>query len=126
MTTTSLVMSEKQWQQRIVEFAEWHHWRCFHPYDSRRSTAGWPDLAFVRRGRLVLAELKTDTGKVSPAQREWLGDLSAVVGIEVFVWRPSDWPTVQAVLGAESDIDLFRGAAKMTAQARIATFGRST
>jgi hypothetical protein len=91
-------MSEAQWQQRILDLAAFRRWRVFHPYDSRRSSPGWPDLALVRDGRLVMAELKSETGRLTTAQRSWLADLSAVPGLEVFVWRPSDWPRVLEVL----------------------------
>ena len=85
-------------QSRVVDLARLRGWRHFHAYSSRRSTAGWPDLALVRTGRLLLAELKTQTGQVRPEQRQWLADLGTVAGVEVHLWRPSDWPTVQAVL----------------------------
>jgi hypothetical protein len=91
-------LSESAWQQRVVDLAQLRGWRTFHPYDSRRSAAGWPDLALVRRGRLVLAELKAEAGRVSAEQRAWLTDLGACPGVEVHLWRPSDWPAVQQVL----------------------------
>lgn len=96
--TDPLRLTEKQWQQRVVGFARLHRWRTFHALDSRGSTPGWPDLAMVRRGRFVLAELKTATGRVSPAQQDWLTDLAACPGAEVHLWRPSDWPRVQETL----------------------------
>jgi hypothetical protein len=91
-------MSERDRQQRVLDLAALRGWRAFHPHDSRRSTAGWPDVAAVRRGRLVLAELKAEAGRVSAEQRAWLVDLSACPGVEVHLWRPSDWPAVQQVL----------------------------
>lgn len=91
-------LSERDWQQRVVDLAHLRGWKHFHAYSSRRSTAGWPDLAMVRTGRLVLAELKTERGQVSAEQRQWLDLLGTVAGAEVHLWRPSDWPTVQQVL----------------------------
>ncbi len=91
-------LSEKAWQQVVLDLAGWRGWRRYHTFDSRRSTAGWPDLALVRRGRLLLVELKTERGRVTPQQARWLADLSACPGIEVHVWRPSAWPSVQEVL----------------------------
>lgn len=91
-------MSERDWQQRVLDLAALRGWRTFHAYDSRRSAPGWPDLALVRRGRLVLAELKAEAGRVSCEQRQWLDDLGACAGVEVHLWRPSDWPAVQQVL----------------------------
>src|SRR5665213_1045292 len=91
-------MTEAQWQRKVVDLATYCGWLSYHPYDSRRSTAGWPDLAMVRKGRLVLAELKSEHGRVTPEQRQWLAALSACPGTEVFVWRPSQWADVQRVL----------------------------
>lgn len=93
-------MTEAQWMTRVLDTAAWHGWRCYHPFDSRRSTPGWPDLTMVRRGRLVIAELKTASGRVTPAQREWLADLSACPGVETYLWRPEDWPTVKKTLAS--------------------------
>lgn len=95
------LLTERQWQQQVLELAQWLGWRCFHPYTSVRSTPGWPDLAMVRSGRAIFAELKTERGKVTPAQRDWLADLGAVPGVEAYLWRPRHWEDVQCVLRAE-------------------------
>jgi VRR-NUC domain-containing protein len=55
------------------------------------------DLTLVR-DRVVWVELKTETGKVSAAQREWLDALKAA-GAEAYIWRPSDLERVGQVLG---------------------------
>jgi hypothetical protein len=89
--------SEKEWQWRVVNFAEAHGWKYYHTYDSRRSPEGFPDLVLLRPGRIVVAELKTDKGKVTAAQQEWLEAWQAA-GAEVYVWRPSMWAEVQEVL----------------------------
>jgi hypothetical protein len=88
------VLSEKAWQAMVVQLAALTGWRTFHPYDSRRSAAGWLDLVLVRGPDLVFAELKTDRGRVTSAQAEWIDALRAA-GQEVVVWRPADWPTVE-------------------------------
>jgi len=94
-------LTEAQWQRRVIDLAGWCGWLAYHPFDSRRSTAGWPDLALVRDGRLVLAELKSEAGRVSPEQRTWLAELSSVAGVETYLWRPSDWPKVQKTLAMD-------------------------
>lgn len=65
---------------------------------SRKSKAGLPDLILVRRGRCIFAELKTEKGKLRPAQADWVAELEAVEGVEVYVWRPSMWDTIAGVL----------------------------
>lgn len=91
-----LAISEKEWQAQVVEVARTMGWKHYHPYLSIYSPKGWPDLALVRE-RFILAELKTQTGKVSSSQQEWLDALSAA-GVEVYVWRPSDLDEVVSVL----------------------------
>lgn len=62
---------------------------CYHTHNSRRSEPGWPDLAIVGN-RLILRELKTETGRLRPEQQGWIESLDAA-GVDVAVWRPSDW-----------------------------------
>jgi hypothetical protein len=89
-------MTEREWQTQVVEAARLLGWSVYHTHDSRRSEPGWPDLALVR-DRLVMAELKTDTGRVSDDQRRWLDMLDAA-GVETYLWRPKDMDEVLSVL----------------------------
>lgn len=91
-------VSEKEWQAQVVRLAELHGWWAYHPYDSRRSTPGWLDLTLIRPPRFVVAELKTEAGRVSRAQWTVIDLLAECPGVEVFVWRPSDWPEVERTL----------------------------
>lgn len=90
--------SERDFQAMVVEIAQLLGWTTYHTFDSRRSDAGFPDLVLVRGDRLVFAELKSATGRVSAAQAAWLDQLRVVPGVEVFLWRPADWPTIEATL----------------------------
>ena len=95
--------TEKQFQAAVVEYAKLCGWLVYHPYDSRRSTAGFKDLTMVRNGVLVMAELKTDIGRLTSAQMEWHNLLldverKAPSAVTVKVWRPSDWPDIEATL----------------------------
>jgi hypothetical protein len=53
---------------------------------------------------MVIAELKAEKGRLSPAQRHWLAELEMVAEqascVRVFLWRPSSWPDIERVLGA--------------------------
>ena len=102
-------VTEKEFQQTVVDFARLRGWRTYHTHDSRRSDAGFPDLVMVRGDRLVFAELKTEKGRLSAAQEQWREALAAMgeqVGdpdvwppqVGAFVWRPSNWPVIEAVL----------------------------
>ncbi len=76
-------------------------WLVYHTYDSRNSTPGFPDLVLIRPPRLIVAELKTETGRVTDEQKLWLENFKAVPMVETYVWRPSDWKKVEAVLQRE-------------------------
>lgn len=89
-------MTEKEWTAQVVELARTLGYKRYHTYRSKHSESGWPDEALVR-DRLILAELKRESGKVSDAQQQWL-DALAGAGQEVYLWRPSDLEEVGLVL----------------------------
>jgi hypothetical protein len=93
-------MTEAEWTAKIREIAALYNWFTYHTHNSKFSEKGWPDfvLGHPRRRRTIFAELKTETGKLSDAQRVWLTHLTAC-GFETALWRPSDMDTVLAVLG---------------------------
>jgi hypothetical protein len=96
--------SEAAFQAAIVELAHLAGWATFHVYDSRRSAAGWPDLILCQPPRLLAVELKSAHGRLRREQRAWLDRLAAC-GIQVRVWRPSDWPAIEReLLQAECDV----------------------
>ena len=94
--------TEAGFQCAVIELATLLGWKVFHVYDSRRSEAGYPDLTCVKGQRIIFAELKTDVGRVRPAQREWLAALAGVPGVLACVWRPRDWQAIQAALMGET------------------------
>ena len=92
-----LLLSEKQLQSQIVQYAKLRGWRVYHTYDSRRSTAGFPDLVLVRDNHLIFAEIKSNRGKVTPEQRSWIEALTRTQ-CEIHVWRPDDWDYIETLL----------------------------
>src|SRR5205085_1848486 len=88
--------TEKGFMATLKQFAELHGWSWYHTRDSRRSPEGFPDVVLVRE-RVIYAELKTDVGKLTLAQKEWLSRLRAA-GQEVYIWRPCMWPEIEATL----------------------------
>jgi hypothetical protein len=91
-------ITEHQWSEVVHDMAKVFGWEWYHPYLSIRSTPGWPDVALVRPPRFVLVELKREKGWLSTNQEHWLGILRQCPGIEVYLWRPSDWDEAQEVL----------------------------
>lgn len=102
-------MSEAEFQRSVIDLARLHGWMVAHfraatLTNGRTVTpvsadgAGWPDLVLVHpvRGTLF-RELKTDRGRVSHRQQQWLDWLYAA-GNNAGVWRPRDWPEIQATL----------------------------
>jgi hypothetical protein len=83
-------VSERELQQCVIRLAALLGWSHFHPYDSRRSNPGWPDLAIWRPGRFLLRELKSARGRVSRDQQVVIAGLEAA-GVDVGVWWPVDW-----------------------------------
>ena len=74
-------------------------WLFHHVLDSRGCDPGFLDVCAVKPGRLLFAELKTLLGKLTREQHLWLDMLRhSVPGVEVEVWRPSDWPHIEATL----------------------------
>lgn len=90
-------MTERDWQAEVVKLAQLLGWKkAYHTYDSRRSHSGFPDLVLVR-DRVVFVELKSTSGKLSPAQAEWILALGKA-NAEVYVARPDDLDELVAVL----------------------------
>lgn len=93
-------VNERDLTAAVIDLARLRGWRVAHFHDSRRDiaggtlvgdrdAAGFPDLVMVRDGRVVFAELKSETGRLSAGQQGWLDDLGAAG--ECHVWRPADW-----------------------------------
>lgn len=85
-------LTEYQFQSQVIELAQFHGYRLiYHTHDSRRSQLGFPDLVLISlgRGRCLFRELKTATGRMSPAQTLWIGGLQKA-GLDAGVWRPED------------------------------------
>jgi hypothetical protein len=82
----------------VMALARYNNWLCYHTFRSEKSAPGFPDICMVREHRLVLAELKTLTGHVTPAQQQWLDALMQVRRVEVYIWRPPDFAQVERLL----------------------------
>jgi hypothetical protein len=126
-------LTEAAFQAQVVGLARMYGWRPYHAPDGgapqrngRRVVGGqlpegrgFPDLLLLRGPELVVAELKTRTGRIGPGQREWLdawtelgahvargldelkllGTNDYVPSVRAYLWRPSDWEQIQRVLG---------------------------
>lgn len=125
--------TEPQFATQVEDLLKRFGWRWCH-FRPARTIHGWrtaltghegfPDYVAVRPPRLIIAELKSNKGKVLPAQQEWLDDLkacriavadnievptgqkifgvpvvqAAIVNPEVYLWRPDDIEEIAEVL----------------------------
>ena len=90
-------MKEAEFQSKVIALAKQLGYKVYHTADSRGSEKGFPDLVLV--GKYVLfIELKTDQGRLSKEQDEWLDVLSLAEGVYASVWRPKDWKEIQKIL----------------------------
>jgi len=81
-------ITEREFQEQIRDLAKMFGWSYYHPFLSKWSERGWPDVCLLRPPRMILAELKSDKGKLSVYQARWLWELRKVGTIEVYIWRP--------------------------------------
>jgi hypothetical protein len=96
---------EQTFTDGVKRYAIRGGWLPYHTLRSKGSDPGFPDLILMRPPRLVIAELKVAGGTVTDWQQAWLTGfeiLARLAGphliIEIYVWRPADWPTIEAVL----------------------------
>ncbi len=102
-------LTEAQFSQQVEDLLNLYHWKWCH-FRPARTEKGWRtplsghkgflDYIAVKSGRLLIFELKSDTGKVSPEQQCWLDELDRTL-IPVFVWRPRDWEKIVKMLEPE-------------------------
>lgn len=90
--------SEKHFMARVRRAAEAFGWAVFHQLDSLGTRAGFPDLVMVRPPRVIFAELKSEHGRLTAAQRLVLELLGRCPGVEAYTWRPSDESAIWRVL----------------------------
>jgi microcompartment protein CcmK/EutM len=113
-----LKQPEAAFQAAVIDLARRSRWRVAHFRKVRTvdrqgrprwrtpvaaDGAGFPDLVLARSGRLIFAELKSETGSVDPEQRVWRERLEelqlAAEGAVLYrVWRPRDWPAIEEAL----------------------------
>jgi hypothetical protein len=82
-------VTEAQFQDLVVAMCKLLGIAWYHPFFSRRSAAGWPDLALCGKNGFLLRELKTESGRLTRDQQEW-GSILRNAGQNWDVWRPAD------------------------------------
>lgn len=106
-TAIASLVTERQFMAQVTDLAEmlgwsWAHFRPAQTSKGWRTPvsgplgAGFPDLLLVRGDRIVAAELKSQDGRLSTAQREVLDIIGRAV--PTYCWRPTDFDAVAEVL----------------------------
>jgi hypothetical protein len=98
--------NERAFKAHIRNRARALGWLCYDHPDSRYGHgSGFPDLAMSHRerGQVAFIECKTNTGRFSPDQDEWIGSLmeAAKRGLGVLIvdiWRPKDFQRINRYL----------------------------
>jgi len=83
-------MTEKLFQGRVEQSLKVAGFQVYHTWNSMHSTKGFPDIVAIhpKRKKIVVIEVKTETGIVRPEQNDWLTWFS-LCGIDARVLRPS-------------------------------------
>ena len=101
--------SEAQFMGTVTDYALRQGWEWLHiqPGLNERGRyrtpvtgalgSGWPDLILVRGSDILAVELKSEKGQTTALQRRVLQTLEQAL-VECHVWRPSDWPAIEARL----------------------------
>ncbi len=90
-------ITEKDFECQIKELAVLYHWKYYHTWTSIHSPRGFVDVVMAREERLIFAELKSEQGKVTTYQQEWIEALKET-GAEVYLWRPSDFNSIVSIM----------------------------
>jgi Holliday junction resolvase len=89
---------ERHLQATLEQELRLRGWRFYHTASSQRSVAGFPDIVAVRGLRVLVAEIKGPTTRVTAEQRAWLAAFETA-GVPAYLWRlPGDWVHVGEVL----------------------------
>lgn len=91
-------ISERDFLEHVRMLAKQGGWLYYHTHDSRHSASGFFDCVMVR-DTMILAELKTRTGRLTDAQNEWvlrtrLATAGTMNRIEVHIWRPENFEEI--------------------------------
>ena len=99
--TLASTLREHDLQSYISNAARANGWLVHHSRPGMMRSGKWatplqgnpglPDLILCKPPFLILAELKSQAGRVSQAQQQWLLALGGVPGIKAVIWRPSAW-----------------------------------
>jgi hypothetical protein len=83
-----------EWTLRLTGAARAHGWTVF-AGDLRKQRPHDPSLMLLRGERLLAVYARTNQPRTPPPVQRFPD------GVEVVVWTPADWPTVQVALAVD-------------------------
>jgi hypothetical protein len=113
MPDINIKITEDEFQTQVISLAHMLGWKIAHFRGVRTQRKdgsvfyqtpvqadgkGFPDLVMVKGKRVIYAELKSMTGKLSQEQKEWLDLLVTDKKREVYCWRPNELEQIQEIL----------------------------
>ena len=103
--------TEKGFAKQVEHLFHLFGWRWTHSRPARTDKGwrtaisgdkGFPDYTAGRlkegRARVLFAELKSETGKETEDQAIWRQLLERCPGVEMYLWKPSDWDRILEIL----------------------------
>ena len=95
---TKNLITEAELREQIRDLSKIFGWKFWFCWTSIHSPKGMTDLILVRPPRIVFAELKRDSGKLTESQGEWALLLKACPGVEYYCWRPNEFERILEIL----------------------------
>lgn len=90
-------MRESVFQAKVIRYFRDRGGYVLNVAGGTQIPKGTPDLLVCYKGRFIALELKTDTGKTTPLQKEKICDIRRADGY-ARVLRPKEWETFIAEL----------------------------
>ena len=98
----NLGLNERDFTTKVIARAMASGWMVFHPRPARTAQGwrtagqgtpqGFPDLCLALDGVVLHVELKSEKGRLSDEQKDWLHHTNGAV------WRPRNWSAICEVL----------------------------
>jgi hypothetical protein len=82
-------MNHAELLAQVVSIADGLGILAYYNDDSRRATAGFPDLVLAGHDGVIFAELKTGGDQIKSIQARWRWRLKAA-GMRYHEWKPAD------------------------------------
>jgi len=92
-------ITEKQFEAQVKDLAKiFHAEKYYHPFLSKWSERGYPDATIIKVPKLIFLEYKSEKGKPTEAQVEWIDLLNQCTSVEAHICYPKDLEQIAELL----------------------------